>query len=204
MVDPFKILNTADLINISTGEKAPSNELVDARAKGLQTMKSAEEQGLTTINHPKMITFAPKKTKSTTKQKLSKIYRDESDVTRALCFVQGAGEGTQHEAFSHEWTCYPSSIFEPSSTSEQDYVMRTGSKRDFLLPLLTAADIQQPLDLPNSDLPTVYIIDAVAFILRYQQLGAKTFGELITKYVSKDVNTQTCWMHTYARSWRSL
>ena len=52
MVDPFKIRNTADLINISTGEKAPSNELVDARAKGLQAMKSAEEQRLTTINHP--------------------------------------------------------------------------------------------------------------------------------------------------------
>ncbi len=36
-----------------------------------------------------------------------------------------------------------------------------------------------------SDLPTVYIIDAMAFIQSYQHMGAKTFGDLAQRYLVK-------------------
>ena len=39
--------------------------------------------------------------------------------------------------------------------------------------------------LPSSELPTVYVIDAMAFIQRFQTLGAKTFGNLVEYYVAK-------------------
>ena len=57
--------------------------------------------------------------------------------------------------------------------------MIKGRKCDFLVCLLSEnSNFIQPDVLPVSDLPSVYIIDAMVFIQRYQHMGAKTFGDL--------------------------
>ena len=63
--------------------------------------------------------------------------------------------------------------------------MRSGTKSDFMQSILQQADVQQPKKLAESDLPTVFVIDAMAFVQRYQTLGAKTFADLMTQYRQK-------------------
>ena len=41
-VNPFRSTNKTDLLNIVTGEKAISTDLVNARSEGIQAMKKAE------------------------------------------------------------------------------------------------------------------------------------------------------------------
>jgi hypothetical protein len=108
-----------------------------AHTKGLKAMKDAEERALMKVENFKLITFAPTKSQKTKNRSINRLYQDESEVTRALCFLQRAGEALRNEAFTHEWTCYPSSLFEPNSVADEQYIMRTGTKSDFLLPLLT-------------------------------------------------------------------
>ena len=75
-------------------------------------MKKAEEDNSSKLVPPKLITFSTKKSAASKAQNLVKIYQDESSVSRALCFFQSSEEHTREAAFSHEWTAYPSSLFE--------------------------------------------------------------------------------------------
>ena len=43
MVNPFHCQNSTDLLNIATGEKAPSTDLADAQFKGVQAILMAEQ-----------------------------------------------------------------------------------------------------------------------------------------------------------------
>ena len=88
---------------------------------------------------------------------------------------------TRHKVFSHEWTDYPSSLFEVDPTLDQGYVMRKGCKSDFLKAVTLHVDdkYEQPSVLPESPLSTVYLIDMMSFIQKYQHLGARTFLDLI-------------------------
>ena len=42
MTDPFTMENTSDLINISTGQKSQSTDLVNAYTKGVEALHKAE------------------------------------------------------------------------------------------------------------------------------------------------------------------
>jgi hypothetical protein len=67
---------------------------------------------------------------------LTNIYKEESSVTRALCFLQKADEYTRTEVFSHEWTSNPISLVKPDSQFDNGYGMIRGNKSDCLSCLL--------------------------------------------------------------------
>ena len=75
-------------------------------------MKTAEENGADAIEPLELVTFIQKVKKRAKSKTLIKIYQDEATVTRTLCFFHGADEET---IFSHEWTDYPSSLFETNT-----------------------------------------------------------------------------------------
>ena len=52
-------------------------------------------------------------------------------------------------------------------------------------PILQQADDQQTAKLPDSGFPTVLVTDVMAFVQRYQTLGAKTFADLMMQYRQK-------------------
>ena len=96
MINPFASNNNTDLLNIATGEKASTTDLIYAYDKILAAMQATEEQGASKIEPPKLVIFASqKKVKPSKKQSLIKIDQDESAVTRALCFFQGADHETR-------------------------------------------------------------------------------------------------------------
>ena len=119
-VNPFISTNKTDLLNIVTGEKAISTDLVNAKSEGIQAMKKAEENGGDVIESPELVTLVQKVKKPAESQTFIKIYRDETTVIRTLCFFHGAGEETRCKVFSHEWTGYPSSLFETDPRLTQE------------------------------------------------------------------------------------
>ena len=180
MINPFISTNLDDLINISTGQKAQSTEVINARQLGIEAMEKAEKEGSSKIIPPSVTTFSIKTKPVPSKEKsLVRIYQEESCVTRTLCFLQSCDEQTRKKAFSHEWTNYPSSLFEVDPRVPQGYCMRKGSKSDFLSALKNSiAPESTPLhSLPDSSVQTAFLVDAMAFVNRYQFLGAKTFDE---------------------------
>ena len=53
-------------------------------------------------------------------------------MIRVLCFLNESNQEEKHAAFSHEWTEYPSSLFDVIAKSDGKYVMRKENKLDFL------------------------------------------------------------------------
>ena len=56
-VNPFRSINKTDLLNIVTGEKEISTDLVNAKGKGIQEMKKAKENGGDAIESPELVTY---------------------------------------------------------------------------------------------------------------------------------------------------
>ena len=104
-------------------------------------------------------------------------------MTRALFFCQSADDETRKESFCHEWADYPSSLFDLGCRLEEKYTMRKACKSDFLRKVISEAgtDFDQPAHLPESDLKTVYLIDAMAFVNRFQHLGSKRYAQKIVQ-----------------------
>ena len=121
LVNPFRSTNKTNLLNIVTGEKAISTDLVNAKSKVIQAMEKAKENGGDAIESPELVTLVQKVTKPAKSQTLIKIYQDETIVTRTLRLFHGAGEETRYEVLSHEWTDYPSSLFETDPRLTQGY-----------------------------------------------------------------------------------
>ena len=171
MVDPFSSdTDKTLLVNIVTGEKAPSVDLISVKEKGLEAIVAAEMNETDKIEVPKITGFVQKKSKTSSNKGLIQLYQDESSVTRALCFIQGEDEVTRNEAFSHEWCKYPPSMFKPDSDLKTGFAMIKSTKSDFLTSLLlkVAGKVAQPQELPHSLLATTYLIDTMAFIQRYR------------------------------------
>ena len=57
-----------------------------------------------------------------------------------LCFLQQGDDETKRDAFSHEWTNYPSSLFKPDPCTPDKFVMVKGNKSDFLAGILQEVD----------------------------------------------------------------
>ena len=174
-VDPFQSeINKSDLVNIVTGEKSTSTDLIKVHEKGLNAILATEASGSDKIIVPKIITFVQKKTKTPPSKSLVQLYQDESSVTRALCFIEGADEKTRYEAFSHEWSSYPPSLFKPDAELKTGFAMIKSNKSEFLTALLLKAgsEVTQPQSLPPSIMATSYLIDAMAFIQRYRTMRA--------------------------------
>lgn len=137
MINPFTC-EGQDLLNISTGQKASSQELVDARETGLAALARARSTNSEKIPTVKLATFAVKTKKSMpTALKAKKVYEAESEVVRSMYLAQGVDEAQKIEVFSHEWTPYPASLFEPEPCLDQGFAMRKGNKSDYLVALKT-------------------------------------------------------------------
>ena len=58
--NPFRSTNKTDFFNIVTGGKAISTGLVNAKSKGIQAMKKAEENGADAVEPSELVTFIQK------------------------------------------------------------------------------------------------------------------------------------------------
>ena len=122
MINPFLCEEQA-LVNIFTGQKTTSEDLVSARKKGLEALATAQETHSDKVVSVKLPTFAEKPKKSLSMAvKAKKIYDEESTVVHQLYFVEDLGEEKKMGVFSHEWTSCPSSLFEHDSTLDQGYM----------------------------------------------------------------------------------
>ncbi|KAG1710412.1 hypothetical protein GQR58_002697 [Nymphon striatum] len=189
MQNPFHpSLATDKLMNISTGQILAATTLVDAKRLGLKAMDAATTTNADKIVQPKMETFATHLKKIQKKiDTVKEVIREESAVTRALCFAQNLSDEARTEAFSYEWLEYPPSLFEPEKNG---YSMRKGCKSTYLSTLQAeVADSWEPLkELPPSSADAVYVVDAMAFIQRFNTLGSSTFGQLQERYREKLLN----------------
>ena len=177
MIHPFKC-EELGLVNISTGHKAESADLVMARELGMRALAVAKETDSEKVAPIKLATFAAKPKKSLSMAlKSKKVYVEESAVVRNLFFVQDLDEEKKVEVFSHEWTSCPASLFEPDPSLDQGYAMRKGNKSEYLvaMKLSLGSSWKQEDTLPPSDKLGVLVIDAMAFIQRHQHLGSSTF-----------------------------
>ncbi|KAG1666377.1 hypothetical protein GQR58_018912 [Nymphon striatum] len=117
-------------MNISTGQILAATTLVDAKRLGLKAMDAATTTNADKIVQPKMETFDTHLKKIQKKiDTVKEVIKEESAVTRALCFAQNLSDEAQTEAFSYEWLEYPSSLFEPEKNG---YSMRKGCKSTYL------------------------------------------------------------------------
>ena len=130
MVNHSSCSNKIDLINIATGHKASTTDIINARQRGEDALRQSELEQSQKIVVPRLTTFASRTHNS--KSSVVKIYQEESAVTRALFFCQSADDETRKKTFSHEWTDYPSSLFDLGCRLEDKYSMRNACKSDFL------------------------------------------------------------------------
>ena len=150
-------------------------------------MEKAEGDNSSKLVPLKLITCSTKKSAVSKAQNLVKIYQGESSVSRALCFFQSSEEHTREAAFSHEWTAYPSLLFEDDPSVEQGYAMRKEAKSEYLTALmsLVTPEVSQPSSLPASNLRSVFLVDAMAFVNRFQYLCVKTFADITQCYIRR-------------------
>ena len=90
------------------------------------------------------------------------------------------------ESFSHEWTKYPASPFEPD---DQGYVMRKGNKADYVVAMKSQfgdAWVEEDYLPPDGNM---LLVDAMAFIHRQQVTGCKKFLNMATRYLHDDPST---------------
>ncbi|KAG1666461.1 hypothetical protein GQR58_018881 [Nymphon striatum] len=175
MQNPFHpSLATDKLMNISTGQILAAPTLVDAKRLGLKAVDAATTTNADKIVQPKMETFATHLKKIQKKiDTVKEVIREESAVTRTLCFAKNLSDEARTEAFSYEWLEYPPSLFEPEKNG---YSMRKGCKSTYLSTLQAeVSDSWEPLkELPPSAADAVYVVDAMTFIQRFNTLGSST------------------------------
>ena len=107
MINPFKC-EDQELINISTGHKATSADLICAHEKGLEALAAARRTDSEKVAQIKLSTFTAKLKKLLSMAfKAKKVYEEESAVVWNLYFVQHLEEDRKVEVFGHEWTSSP-------------------------------------------------------------------------------------------------
>ncbi|MGH0136787.1 UNVERIFIED_CONTAM: hypothetical protein FKN15_062075 [Acipenser sinensis] len=123
MINPFSC-GVMELLNISTGQKCESDDLVRAKDKGFPTLVSAQKKVSGKVEAVKLQTFATSAQKPcSAAQKVKSIYSEVCTVVRNLYFAQDLNEEKKLSVFSHEWTNYPPSLFEPDPNLQQGYAM---------------------------------------------------------------------------------
>ncbi|KAG1664089.1 hypothetical protein GQR58_019989 [Nymphon striatum] len=144
-------------MNISTGETTQSMELIDARQRGLDALEKTEESKAKKVDPVKLKTFVEKTKKQPAQQQTKELYMEERAVICDLCFSEQVGQKEKINAFSHEWTKYPSSIFIPDPAG---FAMPKGNKSDYGTMLKTTMALQwkEPEELPASVPPRCTLI----------------------------------------------
>ena len=72
--------------------------------------------------------------------------------------------------------------------------MQRGAKSNYLTALmfLVTPEVSQPSSLPESNLRSVFLVDAMAFVNRFQYLGTKTFADIAQHYVRRILVPSNC------------
>lgn len=186
MINPFKP-DIDGLVNIASGQKSNALDLPKAKQIGLAVLSKAQRDGSSTVGNVKLATFVERTRKAqSVAQKAKKVYEDESSVIRHLYFLQNMDNDQKVETFSHEWTSYPSSLFEPDPALPCGYGMRKGNKADFVIGIqkeLGESWIEKD-QMPTSTHSSHFIIDMMAFIHHYRNVDCTTFEELQQKYLT--------------------
>ena len=119
-----------------------------------------------------------------------------------LCFLSESSKNEKRDAFSHEWTEYPSSLFDVIAKCEEKYVMRKGNKSDFLSYLkCDIAHITEEELLPESSLPSAYFVDAMAFLQRFQSMEKNCFWRTIKSIFAETVKNDTYRLLCHSLHW---
>jgi len=191
-IHPFTSCVSESLTNIATGEVASSTELALAKEKGLAALKLAEENDAAQVVPLHLKTFQEKSKPVSKESKQKELHQEEEDVMRSLCFAQNLDETQKIDAFSHEWTRYPSSLFDPDREHPCGFAMRKGNKADYLAALREACGTSwvecEKLDEANRfESSTGVIVDMMAFVQRFQDMGCTDFNQLQKRYLQKMV-----------------
>lgn len=133
MISPFTSTDLDDLMNISSGEKAASSEVINSQDLRLLAIWKAEEseEEESAKSVPPNLTTVSSSSAPSKAQNLVQIYQDESSVSRALRFFQSCDDQTRNTAFSHEWTKYPTSLFKADPRAQGGYSMWKSIKSDY-------------------------------------------------------------------------
>ena len=185
MINPFKEAKY-DLINISNGKRCASIDIANSKQIGQEALSAAQEMGSRSVKLVKLQTFVDKvKKPQSLVQKSKKVYEEESNVIRNLYFLQNLSNKEKVETFSHEWTSYPSSLFEPNTQMANGFAMRGGNKAEYMIGIKKQlGESWRDMDqLPSSDHRTHFIIDMMSFVQQNSHLSCKTFQDLQMKYI---------------------
>ena len=139
MVNPF-LTCTENLMNISSGVTTKSLELIDAKQKGLDALENAEQKHAKKNNPVRLKRFVEQAKKKPILQQTREPYRKERTVIRELCFAENLESKEKAKVFSHEWTKYPSSLFQPDELHPVKFSMRKGNKSDYGNMIATTMD----------------------------------------------------------------
>lgn len=186
-INPF-CYRSNDLVNIFSGYKSPSSDVFKAEEIGLNALRLASEEKLDKVQ-PVKLNFFSDKLKGKSVLKSSKLYEDEAKVLRHLHFTRELDDETKIRIFSHEWTEYPASLFEPLPETG-NIVMRKGAKSELYNALkkeLSSEQNQVDIELqtlPVENLETAFIVDMMALVQKYQNFNCSTFTELFEKYIT--------------------
>ena len=137
LINPFQPNPQTDnhLVNIVTGETLPSTHLIRATQIGLEAIAASKSDNTGKIKPPNITTFGTKKKGSQVTDSVKHILKEESTITRALCFAQQLSDGEKIEAFSYEWMRYPPSLSQPDPKIPGKYEMRKGTEFQFFYTL---------------------------------------------------------------------
>ncbi|CAG9771492.1 unnamed protein product [Ceutorhynchus assimilis] len=132
----------------------------------------------TNVENSHLELFNEKEKAKTKKTVVSELYESEAKMLRHLHFTRELDEEAKIKVFSHEWTPYPSSLFEIDW--ESNIIMRKGNKSEFYRAVLREIkDVAIEFScMPIEESGTskkAYIIHMMALIQRYQNFNSKTF-----------------------------
>ena len=81
MINPYQTRNTTDLLNISTGEKASTLELITAKETGIHILRDAQESEAPKVPNIHIKTFEDKKQRTQAPLKrIQRIYDDNPQL----------------------------------------------------------------------------------------------------------------------------
>ena len=199
MTDPFSC-GITDLMNLASGIVLPADlaeALVSCTNKGREHMTTFIEKRINTntISFWDPISKVKVKTYETTVKKVQLKAADEHlitvksdrDLFGRLMIVANAREVNIREVLSYEISPVPCSL------AHNDGSLRKATKSDLASALEDG--INSPARLPVLVSSVVYIVDGMALIQMHHSSGARTFGELASRYftiVIAYLSSDTC------------
>ena len=123
MINPFRCASS-NLLNIATGEKCSSLDLLHAKSKGLEALQRAEQ-------YQSSRQFISRRSNKQLRRRWN-LYKQNFIKTKAVSYEASVSLNKDWGAFSYERTDYPTPFFEPNQDMLLGYAMRKGNKTDYI------------------------------------------------------------------------